>query len=162
MARTRDFRLEYRKRKARAIVRTQEAKRGKPLSESYRKRIERSIIRTGGTLQRARGHKPREHIERAERERSTEGLTKAQQKTIFWWAVRRSFVVHDDVSDPEEVVEHAKEAGYEWFKQYRKRWEQERRDYLRRGRRYDPGRHFSLEDFGEEVKVPDMNWLYYH
>lgn len=130
----------------------------------YARRIARALAQ-GKTRQQARGHKAHEHIERAERERErNEGLTNAQIRTVFDWAVRRNFEIHDDFSDPLELVEETKSRGYDWFKLYRRSWEAWRRSYLRRQARglpYEAQR--SVESMEAEVEgVPEISWLYYH
>lgn len=110
---------------------------GRTLSPAYAKRIAAAIAK-GKSRQQARGHKPREHVERAEREREKRGLSGQEDRTI------RHFVNHTfdpdgyKNADPERFVEFFAEKGFDAFKNYRAVWWKARRDYLRRLRR-NPG-----------------------
>lgn len=136
----------------------------KPLSPAYARRLERAMAR-GKTRQEARGHKPREHVERKEREREEYGLTRYENDTIRRW-YERSFNPGDRAGKPDEetVIEEARDRGYDWFVQYRHAWEQIRRDYKRTKRRgtYVENSLNILEMAADELDVPDVSWLYYH
>jgi hypothetical protein len=100
----------------------------RPLS-AYARRIERALAR-GKSLQQARGHKPREHVDRAAREREEHGLSNYDERAI------RNFVRHSfdpkgvKRADPEEFIEHFREVGFEKFQHYRAVWWKARRRYL--------------------------------
>lgn len=165
-AKSRDYKLEYAKRKARAIIRASELKRGKPLSEKYKKRLERSLLQ-GKTRQEARGHKAGEARIRRERKREREenaGLTNDQVRQIFDFGERRSFEVKESELDGWDYVAAAQASGWNWFVRYRKIYQAARKVYLlenangvyaSRGLGY-------LTDLAERAKAPDISWLYYH
>ena len=143
----RDYKAEYARRKANAIIRARETKRGAPLSQAYRKRVQRALEK-GKTLQQARGHKAREHVERAKRERKAYGITTAQMRTVYKWAEKRNKIVHDGKTDPEEFVRYAQKFGYENFTKYRQRWEDMRRNYVsssKKGKYESKGKEYLFE-----------------
>lgn len=171
MAKGRNYKAEYARRKALKVVRASETKRGGTYSKAYRERLIRNLQK-GKTRQQARGHKPQEHIDRREKEIAKQGLTNDQIRIVFKWAENRWYNVHDttDVEYPWYVVEWAKKQGYDHFQVYRHAWEKLRRDYLARGRETK----FSLETLQQyatemELNLPpgskgegDVSWLYYH
>lgn len=165
-AKQRNYKLEYAKRKARALIREREAKRGKPLSEKYKARIERGLLK-GKTVQQSRGHAPGEAKVRRERREQREengGLTNAQVQEIFAFGERRNFEVHDSELDGWDYVNAAQASGYSWFKKYRKIWEAARRTYLnelRSGRYASRGMGY-LTDLTDRANAADVSWLYYH
>lgn len=161
--RTRDYKAEYARRKARAVIRQREAKRGKPLSDSYKRRIAKALEK-GKTLQAARGHKPREHVERKAREIEQLGLTRDQLRRVDEWATRRLFEIRDTLTTPAEVVEWAQANGFDAFTQYRVTWEKARKLYLKENRNgtYASRGMAYLNDLTSTAGVDDISWLYYH
>lgn len=163
MARTRDYKVEYAKRKARAIIKEKEAKRGAPLSASYRKRLERGILK-GKTVQQARGHVEREHIVRKEREIEKFGLTKPQLRAVKDWATRRQGIIKDHDFEVDEVVAITITNGFDWFLNYRKIWNAARHTYIvenRRGTYASRGMSY-LQSLTDDANAPELSWLYYH
>lgn len=166
MARNRDYKAEYAKRKARAIIREREAKRGKPLSANYRRRIEKAL-QQGKTLQQARGHKAREHITRREHKLEREenaGLTNDQVREIFAWGERRSFLIKDSDMDGMDYVHAAQRSGWKWFTNYRKVWNAAYAKYLhdaKSGVWISKGMGY-LEMLTAKAEAPSVSWLYYH
>lgn len=131
----------------------------RPLSPAYQRRIERALAK-GKTLQQARGHKAREHVERKEKERAKNfGLTYDEERRIRDWAIRRAFEIHDSHSDPQEFVEYFQAHGYEGFKQYRQVWDQTRRAYIRNEKQ---PLGLSLENLTGRAGIEDLSWMYYH
>ena len=166
MAVQRDYKLEYAKRKARAVIREREAKRGKPLSPNYIKRLERGLLK-GKTVQQARGHQPGEARVRRERREEREenaGLTNAQVQEIFAFGERRNFEIKESELDGWDYVEAAQRSGYAWFRNYRKIWQAARTTYLDEaasGRYASRGLGY-LQDLTDRAKADDISWLYYH
>lgn len=129
----------------------------------YERRIARAIEK-GKTRQQARGHRPQEHIIRREREIEAFGLSTSNMRSITTWINRRNAEIHDASLDPEDVIDQAREHGYEWFTSYRDRWNALRRNYKREQRNgtwASRGLAF-LEGIAAEVAVDDISWLYYH
>lgn len=163
MAATRDCKIEYAKRKARAIIKDREAKRGKPLNPTYKRRVEKALLK-GKTLQQARGHKPQEHIERKLHEIERYGLTKPQIRAVREWAERRKSQVKDHDFDVDELLDITIENGFPWFLEYRKIWNAARQTYLtenRRGSYISRGEGY-LQDLTDRASAPEVSWLYYH
>ncbi len=129
----------------------------------YARRIARALEK-GKTRQQARGHRPQEHVYRREREVEQEGLTKAQQRVVFDWAAKRLYATKDHELEPFDVVEWAKNVGYDQFKQYRHVWDAARRQYLREVRNgsYASRGMGYLSMLTEKAGVDDLSWLYYH
>lgn len=162
-ARKRDYKAEYAKRKARAIIRARELKRGKPLSENYRKRIERGLAK-GKSLTEARGKRKGEHIERKLREGTGPGIGNARERFIFQWFVKRDFEIEDWTGDTVEQTKFAVSQGWAWFENYRKTWEALRANYIRElknGRYASRGMGY-IEGLAVQTGAPDYTWLYYH
>lgn len=163
MATKRDYKVEYAKRKARAVIKAREEKRGKPLSESYRKRIERGLLK-GKTLQQSRGHVEREHVERKRKEIERFGLTKEQLRTVRDWAKRRQGIVKDHDFEVQDVVDITVTNGFPWFLEYRKIWNAARHVYVvenKNGKYTSRGMGY-LTDLTERATAPEVSWLYYH
>lgn len=163
MAATRNYKAEYAKRKARAIIKEREAKRGKPLSQSYKKRIERGLLQ-GKSLQQSRGHKPQEHVERKLKEIARFGLTKPQLRSIREFHARRQGQIHDHDFDLDELIDITVTNGFDWFLNYRSIWNAARATYiteLRRGSYISRGLGY-LTELTESSKAPEVSWLYYH
>lgn len=163
MAANRNYKAEYAKRKARAVIKEREAKRGKPLSESYRKRIERGLLK-GKTLQQSRGHKAQEHVERKEREIEQFGLTRSQLRAVKDWSERRQNLIKDHDFEVQEVIDITIVNGFDWFLNYRKIWNAARHTYIvenRRGTYASRGMTY-LEELTRQSEAPELSWLYYH
>lgn len=162
-ARQRDYKAEYAKRKARAIIRARELKRGKPLSETYRKRIERGLAK-GKTLTEARGKRPGESIDRKIKSGTGPGIGDARERFIFQWFVKRDFEIEDWIGDPVEQTKYAVSQGWEWFLRYSKTWEAIRSNYLRelKNGRYASRGEMYIQGLAAETGAPDVSWLYYH
>lgn len=137
-------------------------------SEQYAKRVARAET-LGKTRQQARGHKPKEHVERKEREKEqTGGLTYEQIRSIQKW-INERFNPHGyrEVPTEEELIEFGQERGYDAVTQYRRTWDKTRNKYLREktndtyeNRGYGYLVHLAtisgIRPQGEE------RWLYYH
>ena len=126
---------------------------------AYAKRIARATA-LGKSRQEARGHRPREHIERQEREREEFGLSGSEVRSIRAWCDR----FRNEGRDTEDVIEQARENGYAWFTNYRDVWNSARRTYLAENR---AGTYASrglgyLEMLAGMAEVEDIAWVYYH
>ena len=162
-AKIRDYKIEYAKRKARAIIKAHEEKRGKPLSANYKRRVERGLLK-GKTLQQARGHKPQEHIERKQHEIEKFGLTKPQLRAVKEWSERRQGIVKDHDFEVQEVIDITIANGFDWFLNYRKIWNAARHTYIvenRRGKYASRGMSY-LQSLTDDANAPELSWLYYH
>lgn len=161
----RDYKLEYAKRKVRAVIKAREVKRGKPLSPNYIKRIQSGLLK-GKTLQQARGHKPQEHIERKRQHEPTQGpgVGDKRQTYIFQWFVKRDFEIADWEIDPVEGTKYASMKGWEWFLNYSKIWEDTRETYISelKAGRYASRGLGHLQYLTDTANAPEMSWLYYH
>jgi hypothetical protein len=136
------------------------------LSPAYRKRIE-NAMKKGKTLQQARGHRAQEHVHRKRREEAATGLSNAQDRAVFLWAVKRNHWVSgrvrndEEFIDPQEIVDWKIENGYDAFKEYRNTWEAERKAYIRRG--YSINKDIGALQMGADtLGIEDVSWLYYH
>lgn len=133
--------------------------RARDYRSEYARRIERAKAK-GKTRQQARGHRPQEHIYRAEREREEYGLTGSEVRLIRAWGNR----FKNEGRDIEEVIEAARENGYAWFVTYRDTWNSARRAYVRE---QNAGKYASrgtgyLEYLASIPPVEDIAWMYYH
>lgn len=141
-------------------------------SAAYRRRVERAE-RAGKTRQQARGHRPREHVTRAQNKtravkRPTprqRKLTKRQLKNIHNFA--RSQSKRMDITTRElerELKEFVREEGYEDLDLIMKRQRALRDQYKNevRRKRYATRGEGLLEDISIELGVPNEGWLYYH
>jgi len=135
MAKERDYRAEYQRRIAKAMER-------------------------GKTRQQARGHKPGEHIIRKEREIKELGLTRAQIKSIRQWGYKYK----NSDRNIDDVIDRAREQGYESCQQYRKIWNAARRKYLKEleDGTYINGEMPYLLALTTWAEVENYKWLYYH
>lgn len=114
----------------------------------------------GKTRQQARGHKVREHIIRREREIEEMGISSSQVKSIRDWARRHK----NEDRDVEEVIDHTRAEGWDWFVNYRSTWNAARSQYLkelRNGTYASRGMGY-LHMLTELAKAPEVSWLYYH
>lgn len=145
------------------------------LSPAYRKRIERAQAKAAAegrefTRQQARGHKAREHVERARHEIEREGITRAQRQTIERWHERNHSPGRERAGwlTADEAIQFAIDHGYEKFAAFRKVWDLQRamyvnrhnNDYVEEKRERLEWLMSILEDY-YDVHVPDEHWLYY-
>lgn len=144
-------------------------------SPSYEKRLIRAVERGGaGSLQQARGHKPGEARQRAERERKTQGgLTNREIQAIQNFHKRYDPRGQKPVT-ANAMVEFTQRAGYKVFQQYRAKWEALRKQYVRQLRdgTYSPMGTDYLSAAGDDIDydqdfedidahIPD-EWFFYH
>lgn len=133
----------------------------------YARRIANATSK-GKTRQQARGHVAQEHVFRKQREiEENEGLTRDNVKRIRSWYSTFN-PGHKEIPDVENVIDFAREEGYDKFKTYRKVWDQARRTYLReqsKGTYASRGLGYleMLTDMaGVRGQEDDIKWLYYH
>ena len=133
----------------------------------YARRIA-NALKKGKTRQADRGHKPKEHIERREREkRENEGLTLDNIRSIRRWYERFNPRGVKESPSVDEVIEFAQQNGYNHFAEYRKTWDAARRVYLREqstGKYSSRGEGY-LQMFADMAGIMshgDIEWLYYH
>ena len=154
--------MSKRKPRKRLTIRDIKAKKYSP---SYEKRL---IIaaRKGKTRQQARGHKPKEHIIRKEREKiRLGGLTAEQIKLIIrWHSEKYNLNGYREVPTEEQLIEWARENGYQAFKVYRATWEAARRVYKREQSEgtYESRGVGYLYQLQGLTKIENYEWLYYH
>jgi hypothetical protein len=133
----------------------------------YARRIA-NAVKKGKTRQAARGHKVHEHIERREREKEqNEGLTNDQIRSIRDWYKRFNPNAKKSEPDVEDVIDFARQEGYDKFGEYRKTWGAARRVYLREqsnGKYSSRGEGYlqMLADMAGVMSVGSIEWLYYH
>lgn len=134
----------------------------------YAKRIARALEK-GKTRQQARGHKPSEHVFRKPPPRKRvqldpDRITEARERFIFKWGFDRANVLSDETIDPDEVVAQAKIFGWAWFLKYSRTWDDLRKTYLKelKSGRYASRGISYLQYLSDDVKAPDVSWLYYH
>lgn len=125
----------------------------------YARRIARGRAQ-GKTRQEARGHRAGEAAERRERERAEFGLSGSEVRSIRAWCDR----FKNEGRDTEEVIEEARDKGYEWFVNYRNTWNAARRTYIREQKAgtYESRGMSYLEMLAGMADVSDIAWLYYH
>lgn len=144
-------------------------------SAAYRRRVERAE-RAGKSRQQARGHRPREHITRAQnkarkvKRQVQRKLTKQQLRTIHNFARSQSKRIGITTRELEgNLKDFVREAGFDRLKVIIKKQKQLREQYrseVKRKRYATRGEDF-LEDIGEDLGFPeidyaDVGWLYYH
>lgn len=139
--------------------------KAKNYSPAYEKRLIRAA-RKGKTRQAARGHKPKEHIIRKEREKfRLGGLTAEQIRIIIRWHNEKfNPGLYREVPSEEQLVDWSRENGYDRFKLYRATWEAARRVYKREqadGTYESRGMGYLYQLTGM-AKAETYEWLYYH
>ena len=97
---------------------------GRSLSR-YQRRLLRAL-RAGKSVQEARGHRPREHVGRRERELREKGITSSQQQ-----AMKR--YVQERYQDWDEWQEFFEGKGWTWFVRLRDLRRQLHRTWLKGG-----------------------------
>jgi len=128
----------------------------------YQRRIARGLER-GRTRQQARGHIPREHVRRKERERiravETGGLTSLQRQTVRRWVIRRHPYMNGEIADLYDWIG----GDYNKFLMYRHANDNLHNEYVGRGY-YSQGLDlFSLYSDVEDIdNLPDEKWRFYH
>lgn len=144
------------------------AQKPRDFKAEYARRIANATAK-GKTRQTARGHVVKEHIRRKEREiERNEGVSNQQVKTIRGWYKTFNPVGRKEIPDVENVIDFAREQGYDQFKTYRKTWDAARRTYLReqsKGTYISRGLGYleMLTDMaGVRGQDDDIKWLYYH
>lgn len=134
-------------------------------SPSYEKRLIRAA-RKGKSRQVARGHKPKEHVIRKEREKiRLGGLTGDQIKIIIHWhKTKFNPQGYREVPTEEQLVEWSRANGYQEFKIYRATWEAARKVYLREQKEgtYESRGMGYLYQLQGLTKADTYEWLYYH
>lgn len=147
----------------------------KPRSEwspSYRRRIERAEAR-GLSRQAARGHKPREHVARREREQREAAalgkLTSPQRAAIRRFAAKQAKRGGEDVAaSKQKMVGWATRVGYDRFLALRDQVAAASAQY--RGQRsrgaYESAGEGVLDYWIDDLDTPDdpaeAFWFYYH
>lgn len=139
--------------------------RAKKYTPAYEARLIRAA-RKGKTRQSARGHKPKEHIIRKEREKiALGGLTGDQIRIIRKWHSEK-FNPHQyrEVPQEEELIDWSRANGYPEFKTYRATWDAARRVYLREQKdgTYESRGMGYLYQLTGMTKAETYEWLYYH
>jgi len=142
--RTRDFKAEYQRRIAKALA-------------------------AGKTRQAARGHKPKEHIIRREREVAEAGVSASQLRSIRSFLARFNPIGFKEMPDKETLVEFVQERDYAAFQQYRKIWDTYRREYLKAKAAgtldHNGSLGYQLDFITSQAGVlpqGEDKWLYYH
>jgi hypothetical protein len=154
-------------------------------SPGYRKRIEtrerklRAEARAAGRSvtaaelrQRARGHRPAEHITRAEHEAERlavlGGLTQSQRKSIRQFAREQAGKIRQYQDNRDALIapmlEWATAAGWDAFVAMRAAQRSARREYnaaVAEGS-YESAGGGALDLIAAEHGVPDPRWMYYH
>lgn len=135
MAKTRDYRAEYARRIAAGLAR-------------------------GKTRQQARGQREGEARRRAEREREEFGITGGEARAIRAWVERTG----NKSIDPDDVIERARDKGYDWFQNFRDVLNSARRNYQGKSKRgtYASLGEGYLETLADLADVDDISWVYYH
>jgi len=141
-----------------------ELKKGR--KETYARRVAKGIA-GGKTKQQSRGHKVKEHVERAQKEKAEQGVTTSQLKSIRSFLERFNPAEIKSVPTEEDLVELVQNQEYKTFQQYRKVWDAARRAYVRElndgtyASRGD-GYLFQLTEMAGVTPTGDEKWLYYH
>jgi len=137
--------------------------RERDFKAEYAARLKRAMAK-GKTRQQARGHKPREHIARREREIKEHGASFSQIKSIKSFLARFNPLGFKGVPTEEDLVDFIREEGYGAFQEYRRVWDKARRQYLKElaNKTYESRGLPYLMHLTGEAGAPDEKWLYYH
>ena len=144
-------------------VKTPAKPRVRDFKAEYQRRIAKALA-AGKTRQAARGHKPKEHIERKEREVAEAGVSSSQLRSIREFLKRFNPLGFKDIPDEETLVEFVQENDYAAFQQYRKVWDAARRQYVKEkldGSYESRGIQY-LNHLTGMAQAPKNVWLYYH
>jgi hypothetical protein len=140
-------------------------------SEAYSKRVARAEAK-GKSRQQARGHKPKEHIERRAKEVERYGITTDQIRRIRAWYHVFNDREYKGVPSESETIEYAQDNGYKAWTVWRDTWNDVRAKYLaamKRGELIDG--NLTAEGYSYLVSLTtqagvrpsgDEQWLYYH
>lgn len=127
---------------------------------SYAKRLVRGL-RLGKTRQQSRGHRPREHVTRAQNAQAEGRLTSAQKQRIARFAKTQSKRENSDYTNMREaMLSFAEQDGFEKISEIMT----EQRNLARSYKRSDHQAIFTgMSNFEERFPdVPDISWMYYH
>lgn len=132
----------------------------------YAKRVAKGIA-GGKTKQQARGHKVKEHIERAEKEKAKQGVTGSQIRSIRSFLKRFNPHGFKGVPTEEDLISLVQSQEYKTFQQYRKVWDAARKKYLceKKAGTYieqDWGYLVDLTTYATVRPKGEEQWLYYH
>lgn len=140
-------------------------RQSKPLTgkEKYDRRVERALAK-GKTRQQARGHKPKEHVERREREIEEGKITWSQNKAIDKFYARFNPKGDKDSPTLDRLKEWAGEVGYNQFIKYRATWDGIRKQYLEaQGKGTWVEMDWEVfETMFPDLEIDDADWLFYH
>lgn len=145
------------------FTRTLKQELAKGRKESYARRIATGVAK-GKAKQQARGHRVGEHVERKAREIERHGITSAQLEAVRKFLARFNPHGFKGVPTEEDLVEHIQSGGYSEFVQYRKVWDEIRREYLndlKNGTWENKGQPY-LIIAQDNARVPEPQWMYYH
>lgn len=134
----------------------------------YVRRI-KNAAKKGKTRQQARGHKPKEHIARREREKQElAGLTRDQVKSIrTWYDAKFNKRSYEGVPSVEDVIDFARDRSFSEYSLYKKIWNKARDTYLTEKQnetyvRQNYGYLLHLVDLSKVRPEGEDQWLYYH
>ena len=139
---------------------------------TYRKRVEGWEARHPGQTYgaAARGHKPREHIERAKRERAKRGgITRAEEERARAWFQRHN--KHGRTAagwqSADDLVDWIKIAGYDDFRVNRFVWNKVSAKYLKdvaagTYKKGDSKYSEMLQELLDDMELPPEAFRHYH
>lgn len=141
------------------------------LSAAYRKRIERARAK-GKSTQGARGHKPKEHVSRRQRElqeAALSGRVTTSQRSIIRKFVKEA--AYKSGQDPDEVWDDYQQfffdKGWSWFTNLRERQRALHNAWVAAGKPWGGlklGPHGGMENFEKDAQRYEAEtWMmYYH